>query len=240
MKPAVLNPRCENCVFRKLPGFAHVSGEVWERFEKLRTTHTYYKGNILFYEGNRPLGMFFLCSGRVKILKSDTGNRFHITRIVEAPDLLGDRAFIAQEAYTGTGEVMEESRVCFLEARYFKELFMKDPEVGFALARRFACQLGEAEAKMLDLALKTIRERLAKHLLERLRPSPGKSQLIRISESRMELAEILGTSPEAVSRTLGEFRDKGYIAVETHAIKVLDENRLRQIARLPSGSLISS
>lgn len=201
----------------------------------MRTVRDYSRGNILFYEGNSPFGMYFLCRGRVKIVKSDLRHRSHIARVVEAPDLIGDRAFIAGQPYVGTGEVMEDSRVCFLRAQDFDKLFLDEPGVWRALARRFARELGQAEDKARDLALKSIRARLAKDLLERLAaqtPAKRAAAAVILKESRQELAEILGTTPEAVCRSLAEFRGKGLIAVSGRSVRILNEERLRQVAEI--------
>lgn len=226
---------CGVCSLRTLPVLRGVAKGTWSQFLRLRTSRLYSRGNILFYEGNQPLGMYFLCRGRVKIVKSDFGQRSHISRVVEAPDLLGDRSFIAGQPYVGTGEVMEESRVCFLGASHFDRLFLGEPGVRLDLARRFARELGQAEEKARDLALKTIRARLAKLLLERLAAqtaSKGHAVALSLKESRLELAEIIGTSPEAVCRSLAEFRSKGLIAAQGRSVRILDERRLRQVAEL--------
>lgn len=218
---------------RKIPELAHIAAAVWRRFDALCSMHACRKGDVIFREGHPSFGMYFLSSGRVKIVKAETGRRFHITRVVSAPDLLGDRAFLAGQPYLGSAEAMEESVVGFLEAEHFRNLFLKDPRVGFALARRFALELGQAEEKMLGLAVRTIRERLAKYLLDHLGArAAGKPARVTLSESRAELAEILGTTPEAVSRGLGEFRDQGWVVVEDHAVLVRDQESLRQVAGL--------
>ena len=235
MAPSNSKDVCEICVLHRLPAFRGLAKETWSKFKKLRTTRFYSRGNILFYDGNQPLGMYFLCRGRVKIVKSNFGHRFHIVRVSEAPDLLGDRALIAGEPYKGSGEVMEESRVCFLKAEHFESLFLDDPGVCRELARRFAREMGQAEEKARDLALKTIRARLAKHILERFAAQAALKRgtvALCLDESRLELAEFLGTSPEAVCRSLAEFRAKRMIATKGRSVRILDEERLRQVAEL--------
>lgn len=224
---------CGVCPLRKVPALRGLGEQAWRQLLSRRSARRYSKGNILFYEGNQPQGMHFLCRGRVKIVKSDFRRRSHIARVVEAPDLLGDRSFIAGQPYAGSGVVMEDSRVCFLSASQFERLFHGEPSFWRELSRRLARELGQAEDRERDLALKTSRARLAKHLLERMDVREGKSKgLVDFKESRQELAEFLGTSPEAVCRTLAEFRGKKWVAAEGRAVRVLDEERLRQVADL--------
>lgn len=214
---------------RHLTALRGASPERWGRLLELRTTGLYSKGDILFYQGNHPLGMFFLCRGRVKIIRTDSQQHRYISRVVEAPDLLGDRAFIAGQPYQGTGEVMEGSRVCFLKAEDCAEVFFDEAAVCRGLARRFARELGQAEGKSRDLALRSTRERLAKHLLQEL--DANGAALLSLKESRQELAEMLGTCPAVISRTLAEFRAKSLIAFSGRSVRVLDKERLRQLSK---------
>jgi hypothetical protein len=105
------------------------------------------------------------------------------------------------------------------------------------LARQLAAKLGEAEGHVADLALRTIRERLAKHLALAARAGKGDGVTFELCESRQELAEMLGTSPEVVSRTLAELSGRKLIEIDGRRIRVLDEGRLRSVARLPSREL---
>ena len=184
------------------------------------------------------MGLYLICSGRVKVRKEGRLGHDQIVRIAEAPDLLGDRAFFSESPYAATGEVMEESRICFLEARQFWDLLGRDNDTLRHLVHRFADELGRAEELMHCLAACTVRERSAAELL-RARDMGSNDEFL-LTESRIELAQILGTTPEAVSRALAEFSDKGWIAVNGRKVRILAEEPLRQAAcphRRPARSL---
>ncbi|MDD5210032.1 MAG: Crp/Fnr family transcriptional regulator [Elusimicrobiales bacterium] len=217
------------CPIINMPFFAGVPETVWEGFREKRIANNYHKGNVIFYEGNRPFGVYFLCAGRVKIIRTDTGLHSSIPRVVEAPDLLGDRAFLAGEAYLGTGEALEDCRICFLEGTYFEKYFLESPEVSRALVRRLAAKLGQAEEHLLDFGFKTVRGRLAKYIVEKT--SDKGSSVVEFPESRGDLAKILGTSPEVLCRLLSEFRKKGWISVSGPDVTVKDKARLEQVSR---------
>lgn len=218
------------CPVLKMPLFAAVPDAVWEGFCKNRVTNDYRKGNIIFYEGNRPFGIYFLCSGRVKIVKTDSSSNSGISRIVEAPDMLGDRAFLANESYLGTGEALEDSRICFLDGAYFEKFFLEIPQVCRAILRRVARELGKSEEHQLDLGFKTVRGRLAKYIVGKAAGKSGACE-VNFPETRSDLAKILGTSPEVLCRLLSEFRKKGWIAVDGRTVLVKDKPRLEQVSR---------
>lgn len=228
--------RGRHCPLKKLPILHHVSAEKWRQFEQLAAVHAHRRGNILFYQGNRPLGLYFICSGRVKLVKEDRLGRSQIVRIVEAPDLLGDRSFFAEKSYACTGEVMEDSQICFLEKNHFEDLFSQDAEMWRSLAKRFARELGCAEDYMFCIAACTVKARLASHLMRCWRPSAdaqNKNGEFVLAESRTELAQILGTVPEAISHALAELCSRKLISVQGRQVRVLDGDRLRLAGCLP-------
>lgn len=202
-------------------------------FASIWRSNVYSRGNDLFYQGNEPFALFFLCSGRVKLVRAEGGGRHKIVRIVHAPDFLGERSLIAGEPYAATAEVMDEATVCLIDAARFRALWLERPELARVLARQLAAKLGEAEGHVADLALRTIRERLAKHLALQARAAGNDGTAVELHESRQELAEMLGTSPEVVSRTLAELAARKLLVIDGRKVKVLDEARLRSVARLP-------
>ena len=219
-----------NCPLVKLPLFSGVPPEVWSEFFKKRIVNDYHRGNVLFYEGNRPFGLYFLCRGRVKIVRSDSSAHSSIPRVSEAPDLLGERSFLADDLYLATGEVAEDSRICFIETAFFKNYFLNIPQVCYALLRRLAMELGRAEELLLDLSVKTARERLAKYLAEKA-AEKGNPSRIKLPETRLDLAKMLAISPEVLCRLFAEFHKKGLISVSGRDVKVREMLRLKQIAR---------
>lgn len=218
------------CPIVRMPVFAGVPAPVWESFCKNRISNDYHKGNIIFYEGNRPFGMYFLCSGRVKIIKTDSGFHSSIPRVKEGPDLLGERAFLANGLYLASGEAMEDCRICFLDGALFEKYFLEIPRVCRALLARVAEELGRAEEHLLDLGFKTVRGRLAKYMVEKT-TGDGALQVVKFPETRGDLAKILGTSPEVLCRLLAEFRAKGWISGSGQVIKIKDKPRLEQVSR---------
>ncbi|MEK7388342.1 MAG: Crp/Fnr family transcriptional regulator [Elusimicrobiota bacterium] len=213
--------------------FRHISPDEWRRFGLIAPVHSYQPGNVIFYQGNSALGLHFLCRGRVKLIKQDSVGRCQIMRIASAPNLLGDRAFFAERPYACTGEVMDEADICIMEPRRFWEFFGRNTDMLRELTRKFAVELGRAEESMHCIAVCTVNARLATRLLTlaRMRSCFGKpvNDLI-LTETRMEMAQVLASTPEALSRALSAFCAKGLIAVSKQHVRILNEARLRLIA----------
>ncbi|NNN04418.1 MAG: Crp/Fnr family transcriptional regulator [Elusimicrobia bacterium] len=191
----------------------------------------YRRGDVLFYEGNMPSSVYFLCKGRVKLVRDDRAERCHILRVFCGPDIFGERALLAEQPYAASAQVMEDSLICALDAESFFELWRVEPELSRMFSRHLARKLAEADGATFNLAQRTILERLAGLIVSRLESSGG--AMVRFSESRRELADLLGTSAEAVSRGLSELARKNLVSIEGRRLRVLDEARLRYVGHLP-------
>jgi CRP-like cAMP-binding protein len=211
-----------------------MSATLSEGFASDWRPNRYARGNILFYQGNEPFALFFLCSGRVKIVRADREGRRQIVRIISGPDFIGERSLIARQPYAATAEVMEDSDICVIDSPRFFRFWAERPEFARVLAQRLAITLGDVQGLATDMALRTIRERLAK-LIVRQSEVPPQSDLVTLpTESRQELAELLGTSPEVVSRTIKDLTSSRLISISGQKVRILDAARLRAAAWLPA------
>lgn len=201
-----------------------------QEFTRTWTSNVYKAGNHLFFQGNQPIAVHFLCTGRVKLVRTDCGRR-KILRTVAAPAFLGEAAALARTPYACDAEATETVLACVVETARFRALFDDMPEAARALSLDLARELDEIESEIADLAIRTVRERLAKFLDEE---SGGRGAPIRLRESRQELAERLGTSPEIVSRAFADLEEAAVVAVRGRDVRVLHAARLRAAARLPA------
>ncbi len=239
-------PSCQgaSCPLQNFPLFEGQSPELWQQFANTVVANNYKRNDILFYEGNIPQGIYFMCQGRLKLIKDNHSGKSQIVRIVEAPNLVGDRSFFSERPYASSGVIMEDATICFLSTRRFWSLF--DSQTGLArrMAQRFARELGKAEEQMHCLAVCTVNGRLAAYLLKKTAPARpanngnggdfkinnrAHTATVELKESRTELAQILGTTVEAVSRALAELRRKGVIRVDGRKISIQDAERLGRI-----------
>ena len=198
-----------------------------ERMSPLWRSNVYRRGDVIFYQGNAPASLYFLCRGSVKLVRDERMGRQHILRMMTGPDFLGERAFLAGQPYAASAQVMVDSRVCAIDGQSFRELWRIEPELPRMLAIYLSRKLAEADTAACDLALHTIRELLARLIVDRLEGNSG--DLVQFSESRQEMADILGTSAEVISRTLSEFERKKLVKRDGRALRILDSERLRVI-----------
>ncbi|MEZ0375501.1 MAG: Crp/Fnr family transcriptional regulator [Candidatus Sericytochromatia bacterium] len=207
--------------------------ELLEDLNISKTSRLHKKGQILFYEDNRSFGLYYLVSGKVKLYKFTPEGKIYITRIVSAGELLGCQAFFSNEAYCVSAEVIEDAQVCFIEREAVKEMMAQDPGFSLRLLDKLGQELRDAENKAIDIAYKSVPERMAELLME-LKQNFGKALAdgqikLDISLSREELASMLGTTVETTVRTLTRFKQLNLIGSDKKSILLKDVKRLTQL-----------
>jgi len=218
-------PRCENCKCRCHGIFRDLPLELLQQLSNARIYNTYKAHQVIFYEGNQPFGIFGICSGRVKIYKSDALGHQQIIRIVGAGDLIGYRCILANEPYTATAETLSDVEACFIDKKNFFKFIEQAPQTAFNIMQSLATDLRSAEEKHIKLVHKNVRERFAELLLnfsiQYGKKCPQGIEL-GIQLSRDEMAGIIGSSSESVIRMMSEFKHERMIDVHRRKIILLN------------------
>ena len=230
MAKKIENLACELCPSRKFSLFNEVSEEHLCRLTAEKNCVFHKKGQTLFYEGTRPMGLFCINEGAVKVYKSTSNGKEQIIRLAKAGDFLGYRALLGEEHYAASATILEDAKVCFIPKESFTRLLAADSNLYRKLMKSVCHELGIMEEKVTELSQKTVRERLA-HTLLMLKETYGidgdeNSEKIDIALSREDMASIVGTATETVIRLLSEFKNDGYISFEGKKIRILNAKAL--------------
>jgi CRP-like cAMP-binding protein len=222
---------CTLCAGKEHSLFADLPKEDMETMSLHKTCIRYKKGQTLFYEGTRPMGLFCINSGKVKVYKISSEGKEQIIKLGKPGDFLGYRALISEEFYNSSATVIEEGAMCYIPKSDFLDILQNNPAFFRKMAKRVAHELGLMEQKLVTIAQKSVRERLAATLIM-LKETYGmeeegeESNLIDIALSREDLANIIGTATETVIRLLSDFKTQKLISLQGKKIKVLDPQGL--------------
>ena len=228
------NPNCQTCPHRRNPLLGCCSNEELEFINTNKTTQYYQKGQVIYQEGNQALGLYCVHQGKIKIAKAGGDNKEQIVHLVREGDVLGYRALLAGTRYTTSAVALEDSIVCFVPRPDFLRLVQGNIQFSTALMQLLARSLGQAEERMLHLAYKPVRERLAGALLLVMQTfrQEGEELPFRIALGREDLAALVGTAKETVSRLLSELKEMGIIATRGSQITILKPTRLLEISTM--------
>jgi len=229
-------PTCQNCPSRKGLLIGCCPLEELEFIASNKTSQFYQKGQIIHQEGTMALGLHCVHQGKIKISKLGSDHKEQIVRLARHGDVLGFRALVMGSRYTNSAVALEDCVVCFVPRPDFLRLVQSNVQFANSLMQLLAGALTEAEERMTQLAYKPVRERLAGALLllQRTFTEEGApaGTPFSISLSREDIASLVGTAKETVSRLLSDFRDEGIISTKGSQVTILDSARLLEIATL--------
>ena len=232
--------QCRRSCARDFKRWSDCHGLPAESFDRLAAEwrrDIYAPGDTLFHQDSLSSHIHFVHTGRVKLVRSEDTGRHRIVRIIEGPDILGMIAILTGQPYEYTGEVLEESSIYRIETAHFQKLWDSDPELPRLFVSLLAKRLDDAEEAGSDLALRMIRERVAKLILRCEEKSDARGIPVSLRLSRQDLAALLGTAPEVVSRTITSLATDRLISVKGRMVLVLNRTGLQQAAGITSMSL---
>jgi len=207
---------CLSCPHREERLFCNLPEQTVKALSAITSSASYPKGATLFVEGQPARGVFILCSGRVKLSTSSADGKTLILRISEPGEVLGLPATVTGTCYELTADVVEPAQANFIARNDFLG-FLKD---NGEAALRVAQQLGEtyhaAVAEMRTIGLShSAGEKLARFLLEWAANYPEEKGQIRLklTLTHEEIAQMIGSSRETVTRLLADFRRRQLLQV---------------------------
>ena len=210
-----------------------LSPEDFEKYISAKQILKFNKGGVIFEDGEVPNGVYFLNRGTAKLSKQGVYGKDQILRFIKEGDLIGYRSLLCGEDFQAKAEAMTEVEATFLPSDLFLQLLEVAPKFSFVMLQKIAFELGESSNTVTFLAQKTVRERLAEILLlleQKLGTDP--EGFIKISLTREEIANIIGTATESAIRLISEFKQDTLIEVEGRNIKILNHEKLIRLGHV--------
>ena len=222
--------------------FSSSLAEVWrvlnenERdiLRKHSTIRTFKRNGLIYYQGDEPKDMMCLLKGKVKIYKDGIGGRTQIIRMIKPIQYFGYRAFFAHENYLTNASAFEPSTICMIPLNIVTDLIYGNPNLAMFFIRQLSTDLGISDERTINRTQKHIRGRLAESLLF-LKDSYGleaDGATLSIYLSREDLANLSNMTTSNAIRTLTTFANEHVIAMDGKKIRIINEERLKQISRL--------
>ena len=204
----------ENCLICKLrqPGFfCDLPSPTLQALETIKYASAYPQGAVLFVEGQAPRGVYIICSGRVKLSTTSRDGKTLILRIAQAGEVLGLHATVSGKAYELTAETLQPCQLDFIKRDDFLKFLQTHGDACLHAAQHLSQNCQNAYEMIRSLGLShSVSEKLARLFLEW--SSDGETTRegirIRVALTHEEIAQLIGTSRETVTRILGEFREK--------------------------------
>ncbi len=228
------NYNADDCIDNPKSVFTVLTPKEKEFLKQNYTCAFYKKGEIIFKEGDKPLGLMILAEGKVKIFKEGVGGREQIVRMAKPVGFIGYRALFAEEHHTATAVAIEDCVSCIVDKESVFRVMRSNAELSMSIIQSFASELGFSHDRTVTLTQKHIRGRLAESLIF-LKDTYGyedDNKTIKIYLSREDVANLSNMTTSNAIRTLSTFAQEGVISIDGRKIRILDLTKLERISEL--------
>jgi CRP/FNR family cyclic AMP-dependent transcriptional regulator len=226
---------CLGCVWRESGLFCRLPAEALRQLKAIRQTAVYPPAAVLFAEGEKPRGLFILCSGEAKLTASSEEGRRTTLRLVQANEVLGLSSVVGNTPYPATAEILTAAQVAFVPRAQFLRFLQTYPEVGARVAEHLSLELHNAWEQMRLLSLLTSTRAKLAHVLLSWAELHGRSTEagveVPVHLTQEEIGETIGASRETVSRLLGDFKRRHLIRTKPGAIVLRQPEKLRSFTQ---------
>jgi CRP/FNR family transcriptional regulator, cyclic AMP receptor protein len=224
-----IRDKCLNCNLRSENFFCNLSQTNMKIFESLKTSNLYPKGAVLFAEGQQSDGIYMLCRGRVKLSTCSKDGRVVILHIAEAGEILGLSSTVSDSMQIARAEALEPCQVNFVRNEDFLRFLEQNAEACMNAVKQLSQNYQTACLQICALGLpNSIADKLATLFLGWCKASSQDSEGIhlKISYTHEDLAQMIGTSRETVTRLLKSFADRHLIIRKNTELIIPDKGRL--------------
>lgn len=198
-----------NCLIKK-----HSSDENADSFLANRVIISCRKAQNIIIEGSHVQGLYFIYSGKVKVLNTGIHGREQILRLANKGEIVGIRGFSTHQ-YSPIGAVaLEDTLICSFGLDVMKAMLLALPRLSYDLINLFAEELDRSETKVRMLAHMNVREKVVDALLYVNRKFGQKNGYLRIMLSRKEIADFAGTTEEQVIRVISALKKEELIVCD--------------------------
>jgi len=198
---------------RAIPLFRRVSEGDLEELAVHLIERRFPKNSTVVEEGLPGDYMYVIREGRAKVTKASEDGREKIMNFLEAGSFFGDMALLGDETRSASVKTLEESLLLALSRRDFIDLLRQSPDLSLAVIEELANRLRETNEQARSLSFQGVEER-TRNLFERIaRPeSSAGDQLMTPALTHQQIADMVGTSRETVTRAIKQLKESGWLS----------------------------
>jgi len=225
---------CLTCPVHKDRLFCNLPLQTLARFDAISSSATYPRGAVLFVEGQEPRGVFVVCSGRVKLTASAADGKSIILRIADPGEIVGLPATLSGRPYELSAEALEPIQANFVPRKDFLQFLSEHGEATLKVAEMLTDIYHALSQEVRYLGLShSAEQKLARFLVDLAGPdllaSSGPVRTT-LTLTHQEIAEMVGSSRETVTRLFAGFRKRGLVESHGSTLVIRDPRGLRSLA----------
>ena len=225
----------ESCLFCKLRTesfFCSLPPKTLDAFEKIKFPSSLPRNSVLFVEGQMPRGIYVLCKGRVKLSVNSSDGKTMILKIAEPGEVLGLHACVTGIPYELTAETVQPCQVVFIKRDDFQKFLSDHGDACLMAAQHLSSTCHTAYDTIRTIGLShSASEKLARMLLELAAEGEATKDGIRVklALTHEEIAQVIGTSRETVTRLLANFRKRQMAILKGSTLMIKNKAALERL-----------
>jgi len=211
------------------PLFKGLPQDQLEKLEKIVAKKNLKKGELIFSEGDDADGFYIVARGKVKIFKVSLEGKEQILHIFGRGEPFGEVPVFTGSVFPANAQTLEKCNLLFFPKDLFIKFISENIPVVLNMLGVLSMRLRQFTVQIENLSLKEVPGRLAGYLLLLIEEQQNE-EIVNLSISKGQLASLLGTIPETLSRIFSKMHDRGLIEVDGKSIKILDSDGLEDLA----------
>src|SRR6056297_730247 len=215
-----------------VPYFSHLNENELSIIEDIKRLKKIKKDEIIFFEGERGEYIYIIKKGKVKMLKMDQNGDEQILNIFKKDDLLAEVIIFDKDNYPATAIALSNVEVYAINSHKLSKIFLNHPQITVKVMKVMSRRLRRAQQNIRDFGLKDSKSRLASllyHLGERHGDRKENEISISLFLTQKELANMIGTTRETVSRSLKNIEKQNIISTSRKEIVINDLEKLKAL-----------
>lgn len=215
-------------LIRSVPLFSTLTDDEFNLLAHIFVARAYRKNQVIFLEEETGNYMYLVLSGKVKVAKAGTGGKETILAIHRSGDFFGEMSLLDGKTAPATVSAMEDSKIISVSGTDFHKYLLHNEKVMLQIIQVLCARLRQVwQTQSLSSSTADARIRMGVYQLAKrhgIRDAHG--TIIDLKITHQELAEMVGTSRETVTRVLTRLREQGIIEIDQRRITLLDAKAL--------------
>lgn len=196
---------------------------------RIAVNKSYRKGDVIFSEGDKGSGFYVIAAGQIKIFKVSSEGKEQILHIFGPGEPIGEVPVFTGQPFPAFAEALAKSHLLFFPKVAFTDLIAGNPSLALSMLAVLSMRLRQFTLQIENLSLKEVPGRLASYLIY-LSGEQKSREAVTLHISKGQLASLLGTIPETLSRIFAKMSDQELIAVNGRQIRLLNPAGLESLA----------
>lgn len=218
-------------LLQRFPLFKNLTDYEIEPILNIAKNRTYRQGTHIFMQGDPLTNVYFIYSGKVKIYRTDVHGREQIVNVLKAGEMFPHQGFFRDDDYPAHAEVIQDSILIYIPIKSFEQFLITNPEICIKIFRVLGNKLVDLQNRLEEKMLYNTYEQIIL-LLIRLSKNHGEqinAEQVRITTqfTNRDLANMIGSSRETVSRTLTQLKKQDLVEIDSSGDLILNINKLK-------------